>query len=311
MTHRSASLRQIDSVLADAAASSVSPDRRTELLQQIYTSLIKTTTSSEGNTVPPDHYVYSELSDELASQPKQYFQQLQVHWEQLWSHHLFSAIFALLYHQWICKHAASVIEQIQLAPDRPSGESMRLVTLIEGTNKLFWADTDEFKFRFRAIYEIVVASIAHRSSYPGRLFSNLRSLIYRFYPYYGFEGPQIDSARSLLYFMLHGAEDEPIQEAWENSDEAKAEVMIFVQECTRQLRGMQHESSLLRYITNLLELRDLTFTSSAANRLQAVLAKFTSPGGPVYPTRRLREASQAALDTLFPVRACKMGVGRR
>lgn len=46
-----------------------------------------------------------------------------------------------------------------------------------------------------------------------------------------------------------------------------------------------------------LELRMTTST-----RLKACLYSFTSPGGPMYPTRAVRHAAWGALDLLFPVR---------
>lgn len=45
-----------------------------------------------------------------------------------------------------------------------------------------------------------------------------------------------------------------------------------------------------------LELRMMTST-----RLKACLYSFTSPGGPMYPTRVVRHAAWDTLDLLFPV----------
>lgn len=45
-----------------------------------------------------------------------------------------------------------------------------------------------------------------------------------------------------------------------------------------------------------MELRMTTST-----RLKACLYSFTSPGGPMYPTRAVRHAAWDALDSLFPV----------
>jgi len=46
-----------------------------------------------------------------------------------------------------------------------------------------------------------------------------------------------------------------------------------------------------------MELRMTTST-----RLKTCLYSFTSPGGPMYPTRAVRHAAWEALDFLFPVR---------
>lgn len=45
-----------------------------------------------------------------------------------------------------------------------------------------------------------------------------------------------------------------------------------------------------------MELRMTTST-----RLKTCLYSFTSPGGPLYPTRAVRHAAWQALDLLFPV----------
>lgn len=45
-----------------------------------------------------------------------------------------------------------------------------------------------------------------------------------------------------------------------------------------------------------MELRMTTST-----RLKTCLYSFTSPGGPMYPTRAVRHAAWDALDLLFPV----------
>lgn len=40
---------------------------------------------------------------------------------------------------------------------------------------------------------------------------------------------------------------------------------------------------------------------TTSTRLKACLYSFTSPGGPMYPTRAVRHAAWDALDSLFPV----------
>lgn len=40
---------------------------------------------------------------------------------------------------------------------------------------------------------------------------------------------------------------------------------------------------------------------ATSTRLKACLYSFTSPGGPMYPTRAVRHAAWDALDLLFPV----------
>jgi len=40
---------------------------------------------------------------------------------------------------------------------------------------------------------------------------------------------------------------------------------------------------------------------TTSTRLKTCLYSFTSPGGPMYPTRAVRHAAWEALDLLFPV----------
>lgn len=40
---------------------------------------------------------------------------------------------------------------------------------------------------------------------------------------------------------------------------------------------------------------------ATSTRIKACLYSFTSPGGPMYPTRAVRHAAWDALDLLFPV----------
>ena len=81
----------------------------------------------------------------------------------------------------------------------------------------------------------------------------------------------------------------------------------FVCEVMTTLRNISKESSLLRYLRNILHLSGLPLSASTASRLQAALYKYITPGGPLYPTRRVRHTARQVMDELFPVR-CRSGV---
>jgi hypothetical protein len=77
---------------------------------------------------------------------------------------------------------------------------------------------------------------------------------------------------------------------------------FFVNELCRHLRGIRSEVGLLYYLAaSAAALEPLPLDVHSANRLQAVLSTCATPGGPLYPTRRVRHAAQAAMDMIFPV----------
>lgn len=54
---------------------------------------------------------------------------------------------------------------------------------------------------------------------------------------------------------------------------------------------------------NLLIFTGVELRMTTSTRLKTCLYSFTSPGGPMYPTRAVRHAAWDALDFLFPVSA--------
>lgn len=75
---------------------------------------------------------------------------------------------------------------------------------------------------------------------------------------------------------------------------------VYVMELTKHLRGITVETSLVHYLLTIPALSAVHLDVYSSNRLQVCLASFTSPGGPLYPTRPVRHAAMYALDTLFP-----------
>ncbi|RRT60119.1 hypothetical protein BHE74_00024657, partial [Ensete ventricosum] len=67
------------------------------------------------------------------------------------------------------------------------------------------------------------------------------------------------------------------------------------------LQKLKVEPVLLHYLSRMSALKGLELRMTTSTRLKACLYSFTSPGGPMYPTRVVRHAAWDTLDLLFPV----------
>lgn len=76
---------------------------------------------------------------------------------------------------------------------------------------------------------------------------------------------------------------------------------IFVIELADQLQKLKVEPVLLHYFSQIKVLRGMELRMATSTRLKTCLYSFTSPGGPMYPTRAVRHEAWDALDFLFPV----------
>ncbi|ONI00309.1 hypothetical protein PRUPE_6G081500 [Prunus persica] len=76
---------------------------------------------------------------------------------------------------------------------------------------------------------------------------------------------------------------------------------FFVIELADQLQKLKVEPVLLHYLSHIKLLQGMDLRMATSTRLKACLYSFTSPGGPMYPTRAVRHAAWDALDLLFPV----------
>jgi hypothetical protein len=76
---------------------------------------------------------------------------------------------------------------------------------------------------------------------------------------------------------------------------------FLVIELTDQLQKLKVEPVLLHYLSQMKILQGMELRMTTSTRLKACLYSFTSPGGPMYPTRAVRHAAWDALDSLFPV----------
>ncbi|MBA0701022.1 hypothetical protein Goari_022507, partial [Gossypium aridum] len=85
---------------------------------------------------------------------------------------------------------------------------------------------------------------------------------------------------------------------------------ILVIELADQLQKLKVEPVLLHYLSQVKILRGMELRMATSTRLKTCLYSFTSPGGPMYPTRAVRHAAWDALDFLFPVSTLLSPVGR-
>ncbi|EOY34108.1 Uncharacterized protein TCM_041882 isoform 4 [Theobroma cacao] len=76
---------------------------------------------------------------------------------------------------------------------------------------------------------------------------------------------------------------------------------ILVIELADQLQKLKVEPVLLHYLSQIKVLQGMELRMATSTRLKTSLYSFTSPGGPMYPTRAVRHAAWDALDLLFPV----------
>ncbi|BBH04831.1 hypothetical protein Prudu_016063, partial [Prunus dulcis] len=213
---------------------------------------------------------------------------------QLWSQSFASHIFALLFHKWLF--------EVQL--DNSEVLLRYSSALIEGATNVFWIDTQSNTRRFQSLFRYLLEDVALE---PKR-----SSEIYFFYFRGGFSGnassaPEsrnckfssnvlihaVDKLGSFLRqfplfpnaFLVGGAED------------------FFVIELADQLQKLKVEPVLLHYLSHIKLLQGMDLRMATSTRLKACLYSFTSPGGPMYPTRAVRHAAWDALDLLFPISA--------
>ncbi|KAI5390905.1 hypothetical protein KIW84_075962 [Lathyrus oleraceus] len=66
---------------------------------------------------------------------------------------------------------------------------------------------------------------------------------------------------------------------------------IFVNELTDQLQKLKVEPVLLHYLSEVKVLQGIELRMTTSTRLKTCLYGFTSPGGPMYPTRAVRHAA--------------------
>ncbi|RDX93455.1 hypothetical protein CR513_24283 [Mucuna pruriens] len=200
---------------------------------------------------------------------------------QLWSQSFASHIFALLFHKWL----------FEVHLDNPEVLLRYSSALVQGATNVFWIDiqtnTRRFQSLFRYLLEDVALDHARLNKIPVQAQRDMYLLLSRFILFYN-KAEKIDSFLKQCpvfptAFLVGGPAD------------------IFVTELTDQLQKLKVEPVLLHYLSEIKILQGMELRMTTSTRLKTCLYSFTSPGGPLYPTRAVRHAAWEALDLLFPV----------
>ncbi|KAL5569041.1 hypothetical protein UlMin_025616 [Ulmus minor] len=77
---------------------------------------------------------------------------------------------------------------------------------------------------------------------------------------------------------------------------------FFVNELSDQLQKLKVEPVLLHYFSQIKVLQGMELRMTTNTRLKSCLYSFTSPSGPMYPTRAVCHAAWDVLDMIFPAR---------
>lgn len=128
------------------------------------------------------------------------------------------------------------------------------------------------------------------SATPAWLQRDVVVLLLRWYPWYGARVSTPDMLASLGGSGRGGAHGGGV-------------VDDYVRELALHICGLRSEVALLAYVNSVrhgLGASVPLMGPRTANLLHSVLHKLATPGGPVYPSRRVRHAAQATIDELFP-----------
>ncbi|KAM1900437.1 hypothetical protein ACFX14_029384 [Malus domestica] len=200
---------------------------------------------------------------------------------QLWSQSFASHIFALLFHKWLF--------EVQL--DNSEVLLRYSSALVEGATNVFWIDTQSNARRFQSLFRYLLEDVALESKrlnkIPVQVQRDLFLLLSRFIFFYN----SVDKLDSFLRAF-------PL---FPNAFLVGSSADFFVIELADQLQKLKVEPVLLHYLSHIKLLQGMELRMATSTRLKACLYSFTSPGGPMYPTRAVRHAAWDALDLLFPV----------
>ncbi|CAL9194114.1 unnamed protein product [Musa hybrid cultivar] len=274
----------------------ISPRQRPELLQQLFADVAlevedrardmifkkdedKITSADDGTE---NHLCfYDVLADYFVGEPEngKHILDLIV---QLWSQSFVSHIFALIFHKWLFEVSVENSEMLLRYGS----------ALVQGATNVFWIDIQTNRKRFFPLFSYLlqeVALVPYRSnkiSLQAR--RDLCLLLSRFLFFYNLADDLLEKFLGQFpgfpnAFLVGGPAD------------------IFVIELADQLQKLKVEPVLLHYLSRMSALKGLELRMTTSTRLKACLYSFTSPGGPMYPTRVVRHAAWDTLDLLFPV----------
>ncbi|KAG4206982.1 Putative K(+)-stimulated pyrophosphate-energized sodium pump [Gossypium arboreum] len=200
---------------------------------------------------------------------------------QLWSQSFASHIFSLLFHKWLF--------EVQL--DNAEVQLRYSSALVQGATNVFWMDIQSNTRCFQSLFQYLLDEVTLESTrlnkIPIQAQRDLYLLLSRFIFFYN----SVEKIESFLKqcpmfpnsFLIGGPAD------------------ILVIELADQLQKLKVEPVLLHYLSQVKILRGMELRMATSTRLKTCLYSFTSPGGPMYPTRAVRHAAWDALDFLFPV----------
>ncbi|KAI3507777.1 hypothetical protein L1887_22771 [Cichorium endivia] len=223
---------------------------------------------------------YDVLADHFSLQPEN-GKPILVLIVQLWSQPFASHIFALLFHKWLFEvqlDSADILLRYSSA-------------LVQGATNVFWIDVQTNTTHFQSVFSYLLEDVAlvpeRLKKIPLQTQRDLFLLLSRFIFLYNL----VDKIESFLKnfpeypnaFLVGGPAD------------------ILVIELSDQLQKLKVEPVLLHYFSHIKLLQGLELRMTTSTRLKSCLYSFTSPGGPMYPTRAVRHAAWDALDFLFPV----------
>ncbi|RXI04419.1 hypothetical protein DVH24_038693 [Malus domestica] len=226
---------------------------------------------------------------------------------QLWSQSFASHIFALLFHKWLF--------EVQL--DNSEVLLRYSSALVEGATNVFWIDTQSNARRFQSLFRYLLEDVALESKrlnkIPVQVQRDLFLLLSRFIFFYnsgGFSGnassaPESRISKFFSNVLIHAVDklDSFLRAfpLFPNAFLVGSSADFFVIELADQLQKLKVEPVLLHYLSHIKLLQGMELRMATSTRLKACLYSFTSPGGPMYPTRAVRHAAWDALDLLFPV----------
>ncbi|XP_022752767.1 uncharacterized protein LOC111301405 isoform X2 [Durio zibethinus] len=200
---------------------------------------------------------------------------------QLWSQLFASHIFALLFHKCLFEvqlDSADVLLRYSSA-------------LVQGATNVFWIDVQSNTRPFQSLFQYLLDEVALDSTrlnkIPLQAQRDLYLLLSRFIFFY-------NSVEKLESFLKQCPE-------FPNAFLVVGPADILVIELADQLQKLKVEPVLLHYLSQIKVLQGMELSMATSTRLKTCLYSFTSPGGPMYPTRAVRYAAWEALDLLFPV----------
>ncbi|KAL8191641.1 hypothetical protein R6Q57_028372 [Mikania cordata] len=312
----SALTQAIDKKLQRALAS---PAQRRDLLQELFADIalevddrardiiLGGEDATEVQTKVPLCF-YDVLADHFATEPDERGKPILNFIVQLWSQPFASHIFALLFHKWLF--------EVQL--DSSDLLLRYSSALVQGATNVFWIDIQTNTTHFHSLFQYLLEDVAlvpeKLKKIPLQAQRDLFLLLSRFIFLYNL-------VEKLEIFFQNFPE-------FPNAFLVGGPADIFVIELTDQLQKLKVEPVLLHYLSQIKVLQGILLLIPAdyplmyngytilkscdsssglelrltnSTRLKTCLYSFTSPGGPMYPTRAVRHAAWDALDFLYPV----------